>query len=149
MNIFRIILCIFIVLTLIFFNWNDISNEHNIYSLLLCSLAIIITEFTCINSIRNWNETRPKLVSVVEGCSLALFGILMALASWNIYSTKGDIAMSLFGASLSLGSIVFSLSSFFNWKKDRPKLYTISSIAVRVLFLISFLALFIYGIMSM
>lgn len=148
MKIFRIILCIFIVLTLIFFNWNDISNEHNIYSLLLCSLAIIITVFTCINSIRNWNETRPKLVSVVEGCSLALFGIFMALASWNIYSVKGDIAISLLGGTLALVSIIISFSSFFKWQKNRPKLYSVISIVIPVLLLISFLAFFILRIMS-
>lgn len=123
MKIFRIILCIFIVLTLIFFNWNDISNEHNIINLLLCSVAILFTVFICISLNKNWKETRPVLVSVVEGCTFALFGILSAFAAWNFYSVKGDIDMSLLGASLALGSIVFSLSSFFNWKKDRPKLY--------------------------
>ena len=148
MKIFRIILCIFIVLTLIFFNWNDISNEHNIYSLLLCSLAIIITVFTCINSIRNWNETRPKLVSVVEGCTLALFGIFMALAAWNFYSVKGDIAISLLGGTLALVSIIISFSSFFKWQKNRPKLYSVISIVIPVLLLISFLAFFILRIMS-
>ena len=148
MKIFRIIICVFVILALIFFNWNDISNEHNIYSLLLCSLAIIITVFTCINSIRNWNETRPKLVSVVEGCTLALFGIFMALAAWNFYSVKGDIAISLLGGTLALVSIIISFSSFFKWQKNRPKLYSVISIVIPVLLLISFLAFFILRIMS-
>ena len=148
MKKFRIIICVFVILSLIFFNWNDISNEHNIINLLLCSVAILFTVFICISLNKNWKETRPVLVSVVEGCTFALFGILSAFAAWNFYSVKGDIALSLFGAAIAFGSIVYSLISFFNLQKDRPKLSAIISIAVCVLYLISFLTFFILRIMS-
>jgi hypothetical protein len=149
----RILGCIFIILTIIIFNWNVLtdeqSDEFSIYQLLLCFLGIVFTVFICISDLLNWKETRPVLVRVIEGIGFALFGIIMALAAWNIFTTKDDIAMSSFAATLALGSIVLSLSSYFNWKKDRPKLYTNISIIMCVLILISFLAIFILRIMSM
>lgn len=148
MKKFRIIICVFVILSLIFFNWNDISNEHNIINLLLCSVAILFTVFICISLNKNWKETRPVLVSVVEGCTFALFGILSAFAAWNFYSVKGDIAMSLLGGTLALVSIIISFSSFFKWQKNRPKLYSVISIVIPVLLLFSFLAFFILRIMS-
>ena len=152
MKIFRILGCIFVIITIIFFNWNVLtdeqSDEFSIYQLLLCFLGIVFTVFICISDLLNWKETRPVLVRVIEGIGFALFGIIMALAAWNIFTTKDDIAMSSFAAILALGSIVLSLSSYFNWKKDRPKLYTNISIIMCVLILISFLALLIFEIMS-
>lgn len=152
MKIFRILGCIFVIITIIFFNWNVLtdeqSDEFSIYQLLLCFMGIVFTIFICISNLLNWKETRPALVRVVEVCGFALFGIIMALAAWNIFTTKDDIAMSSFAAILALGSIVLSLSSYFNWQKDRPKLYTNISIIMCVLILISFLALLIFEIMS-
>ena len=152
MKIFRILVCIFIILTIIFFNWNVLtdeqSDEFSIYQLLLCFLGIVFTVFICIRDLLNWKETRPALVRVVEVCGFALFGIIMALAAWNIFTTKDDIGLSLLAATLAIGSIVLSLSSYFNWQKDRPKLYTNISIIMCVLILISFLAFLIFEIMS-
>ncbi len=149
----RILGCIFIILTIIIFNWNVLtdeqSDEFSIYQLLLCFLGIVFTVFICISDLLNWKETRPVLVRVIEGIGFALFGIIMALAAWNIFTTKDDIGLLLMAATLAFGSIVLSLSSYFNWKKDRPKLYTNISIIMCVLILISFLAIFILRIMSM
>ncbi len=149
----RILGCIFIILTIIIFNWNVLtdeqSDEFSIYQLLLCFLGIVFTVFICISDLLNWKETRPVLVRVIEGIGFALFGIIMALAAWNIFTTKDDIGLLLMAATLAIGSIVLSLSSYFNWKKDRPKLYTNISIIMCVLILISFLAIFILRIMSM
>lgn len=148
MKIFRIFIYAFIILLIIYYNWDGITKEHSIYQLLLCLLGIVFFVFLYISYILNWKETRPVLVSVVEGCTFALFGILSAFAAWNNYSVKDDIALSLFGAAIAFGSIVYSLISFFNLQKDRPKLSAIISIAVCVLYLISFLAFFILRIMS-
>ena len=144
----RIFIYAFIILLIIYYNWDGITKEHSIYQLLLCLLGIVFFVFLYISYILNWRETRPILVRVFEGCIYALFGILLAFASWNNYSVKGDIALSLFGAAIAFGSIVYSLISFFNLQKDRPKLSAIISIAVCVLYLISFLAFFILRIMS-
>ena len=148
MKKYKIIVCIFAILTIIFYNWDGITKEHSIYQLLLCLLGIVFFVFLYISYILNLRETRPVLVRVIEGCIYAIFGILLAFASWNNYSVKGDIALSLFGAAIAFGSIVYSLISFFNLQKDRPKLSAIISIAVCVLYLISFLAFFILRIMS-
>ena len=145
----RIFIYAFIILTIIYYNWDSITKEHSIYQLLLCLLGIVFFVFLYISYIHNWRETRPVLVRVLEGCIYAIFGILLAFASWNNYSVKGDIALSLFGAAIAFGSIVYSLISFFDLQKDRPKLFAIISIAVCVLYLISFLAFFILRIMSM
>lgn len=152
MKKYKIIVCIFIILTIIFFNWNVLtdeqSDEFSIYQLLLCFMGIVFTIFICISNLLNWKETRPALVRVVEVCGFALFGIIMALAAWNIFTTKDDIGLSLLAAILAIGSIVLSLSSYFNWQMDRPKLYTNISIIMCVLILISFLAFLIFEIMS-
>jgi len=148
MKIHRIFIYAFIILLIIYYNWDGITKEHSIYQLLLCLLGIVFFVFLYISYILNLRETRPILVRVFEGCIYALFGILLAFASWNNYSVKGDIALSLFGAAIAFGSIVYSLISFFNLQKDRPKLSAIISIAVCVLYLISFLALLIFEIMS-
>lgn len=152
MKKFRILGCIFVILTIIFFNWNVLTDEqsyeHSIYQLLLYFLGIVFTIFICISNLLNWKETRPALVRVVEVCGFALFGIIMALAAWNIFTTKDDNGLSLLAATLAIGSIVLSLSSYFNWQKDRPKLYTNISIIMCVFILISFLASSILWIMS-
>ena len=152
MKKYKIIVCIFIILTIIFFNWNVLtdeqSDEFSIYQLLLCFMGIVFTIFICISNLLNWKETRPALVRVVEVCGFALFGIIMALAAWNIFTTKDDIGLSLLAAILAIGSIVLSFSSYFNWQMDRPKLYTNISIIMCVLILISFLAFLIFEIMS-
>lgn len=147
MKYLKIIICVFLILAGPFFNnWNDFSTEHNILTQLLRILGLVYICHICIRFLLNLKKTVYD--RVVQGCIFALFGIIMALAAWNIFTTKDDIGMLLFAATLALGSIVLSLSSYFNWKKDRPKLYTNISIIMCVLILISFLALLIFEIMS-
>lgn len=147
MKYLKIIICVFLILAGPFFDsWNDFSTEHNILTQLLRILGLVYICHICIRFLLNRKKTVYD--RNIEGCIFALFGILMALAAWIIFTTKDDIAMSSFAATLAFGSIVLSLSSYFNWKKDRPKLYTNISIIMCVLILISFLALLIFEIMS-
>ena len=147
MKYLKIIICVFLVLAGPFFDsWNDFSTEHNILTQLLRILGQVCICFICIRILLNLKKTAYD--RVVQGCIFALFGILMAYAAWIIFTTKDDIAMSSFAAILALGSIISSINSFFNWPKDRPKIYTIISNIMSVLILISFLALLIFEIMS-
>lgn len=147
MKYLKIIICVFLILAGPFFDsWNDFSTEHNILTQLLRILGQVCICFICIRFLLNLKKTAYD--RVVQGCIFALFGILMAYAAWIIFTTKDDIAMSSFAAILALGSIISSISSFFNWPKDRPKIYTIISNIMSVLILISFLALLIFEIMS-
>ena len=147
MKYLKIIICVFLILAGPFFDsWNDFSTEHNILTQLLRILGQVCICFICIRFLLNLKKTAYD--RVVQGCIFALFGILMAYAAWIIFTTKDDIAMSSFAAILALGSIISSISSFFNWQKDSPKQYTIISNIISVLILISFLALLIFEIMS-
>ncbi len=147
MKYLKIIICVFLILAGPFFDsWNDFSTEHNILTQLLRILGQVCICFICIRFLLNLKKTAYD--RVVQGCIFALFGILMAYAAWIIFTTKDDIAMSSFAAILALGSIISSISSFFNWQKDSHKQYTIISNIISVLILISFLALLIFEIMS-
>ena len=147
MKYLKIIICVFLILAGPFFDsWNDFSTEHNILTQLLRILGQVCICLICIRFLLNLKKTAYD--RVVQGCIFALFGILMAYAAWIIFTTKDDIAMSSFAAILALGSIISSINSFFNWPKDRPKIYTIISNIMSVLILISFLALLIFEIMS-
>ena len=147
MKYLKIIICVFLILAGPFFDsWNDFSTEHNILTQLLRILGLVCICLICIRFLLNIKETAVK--RVVEVWIFPLFGILMTYAAWIIFTTKDDIAMSSFAAILALGSIVLSLSSYFNWQKDSPKQYTIISNIISVLILLSFLALLIFEIMS-
>ena len=147
MKYLKIIICVFLILAGPFFNnWNDFSTEHNILTQLLRILGLVYICHICIRFLLNLKKTAYD--RVVQGCIFALFGILMAYAAWIIFTTKDDIAMSSFAAILALGSIISSISSYFNWQKDSHKQYTIISNIISVLILISFLALLIFEIMS-
>ena len=147
MKYLKIIICVFLILAGPFFDsWNDFSTEHNILTQLLRILGQVCICFICIRFLLNLKKTAYD--RVVQGCIFALFGILMAYAAWIIFTTKDDIAMSSFAAILALGSIISSISSYFNWQKDSHKQYTIISNIISVLILISFLALLIFEIMS-
>lgn len=147
MKYLKIIICVFLILAGPFFDsWNDFSTEHNILTQLLRILGQVCICFICIRFLLNLKKTAYD--RVVQGCIFALFGILMAYAACIIFTTKDDIAMSSFAAILALGSIISSISSFFNWQKDSHKQYTIISNIISVLILISFLALLIFEIMS-
>lgn len=143
----RIITYVFIFLTAPFFkHWNDFSIEHKLLTQLLYLLPFIIIAPICVRFLLNRKKTVYD--RNIEDCIFVLFGILMTYAAWIIFTTKDDIAMSSFAAILALGSIITSINSFFNWPKDRPKIYTIISNIMSVLILISFLALLIFEIMS-
>ena len=147
MKYLKIIICVFLILAGPFFNnWNDFSTEHNILTQLLRILGLVYITQICIRFLLNIKETAVK--RVVEVWIFPLFAILMTYAAWIIFTTKDDIAMSSFAAILALGSIISSISSFFNWQKDSHKQYTIISNIISVLILISFLALLIFEIMS-
>ena len=147
MKYLKIIICVFLILAGPFFDsWNDFSTEHNILTQLLRILGQVCICLICIRFLLNLKKTAYD--RVVQGCIFALFGILMAYAAWIIFTTKDDIAMSSFAAILALGSIISSISSYFNWQKDSHKQYTIISNIISVLILISFLALLIFEIMS-
>ncbi len=143
----KIIICVFLILAGPFFDsWNDFSTEHNILTQLLRILGLLYITQICIRFLLNREKTVYD--RNIEDCIFVLFGILMTYAAWIIFTTKDDIAMSSFAAILALGSIISSINSFFNWPKDRPKIYTIISNIMSVLILISFLALLIFEIMS-
>ena len=147
MKYLKIIICVFLILAGPFFDsWNDFSTEHNILTQLLRILGLVYITQICIRFLLNRKKTVYD--RNIEDCIFVLFGIFMAYAAWIIFTTKDDIAMSSFAAILALGSIISSISSFFNWKKDSPKQYTIISNIFSVLILISFLALLIFEIMS-
>ena len=147
MKYLKIIICVFLILAGPFFDsWNDFSTEHNILTQLLRILGLVYITQICIRFLLNRKKTVYD--RNIEDCIFVLFGILMTYAAWIIFTTKDDIAMSLFAAILALGSIISSINSFFNWPKDRPKIYTIISNIMSVLILISFLALLIFEIMS-
>ena len=147
MKYLKIIICVFLVLAGPFFDsWNDFSTEHNILTQLLRILGLVYITQICIRFLLNRKKTVYD--RNIEDCIFVLFGILMAYAAWIIFTTKDDIAMSSFAAILALGSIISSISSFFNWQKDSHKQYTIISNIISVLILISFLALLIFEIMS-
>ena len=147
MKYLKIIICVFLILAGPFFDsWNDFSTEHNILTQLLRILGLVYITQICIRFLLNRKKTVYD--RNIEDCIFVLFGILMTYAAWIIFTTKDDIAMSSFAAILALGSIITSISSFFNWQKDSPKQYTIISNIISVLILISFLALLIFEIMS-
>ncbi len=147
MKYLKIIICVFLILAGPFFDsWNDFSTEHNILTQLLRILGLVYITQICIRFLLNRKKTVYD--RNIEDCIFVLFGILMTYAAWIIFTTKDDIAMSSFAAILALGSIISSISSFFNWQKDSPKQYNIISNIFSVLILISFLALLIFEIMS-
>ena len=147
MKYLKIIICVFLILAGPFFDsWNDFSTEHNILTQLLRILGLVYITQICIRFLLNRKKTVYD--RNIEDCIFVLFGILMTYVAWIIFTTKDDIAMSLFAAILALGSIISSINSFFNWQKDSPKQYTIISNIISVLILISFLALLIFEIMS-
>ena len=147
MKYLKIIICVFLILAGPFFDsWNDFSTEHNILTQLLRILGLVYICHICIRFLLNRKKTVYD--RNIEDCIFVLFGIFMTYAAWIIFTTKDDIAMSSFAAILALGSIITSISSFFNWQKDSPKQYTIISNIISVLILISFLALLIFEIMS-
>lgn len=147
MKYLKIIICVFLILAGPFFDsWNDFSTEHNILTQLLRILGLVYITQICIRFLLNRKKTVYD--RNIEDCIFVLFGILMTYAAWIIFTTKDDIAMSSFAAILALGSIISSINSFFNWPKDRTKIYTIISNIMSVLILISFLALLIFEIMS-
>lgn len=133
-------------LALIYYGWKDISENGYSFHLVLYSLGIAYVTINCIGLIFNWKETRPLLTRIIEGSIAVILLFLCLYATWRAYAQEGDIAMTIFAASFALFTLCFLLSSIFNWKETRPKLYEKMKFGTIVVFFFIFLALTIYEI---